>query len=536
MAPATPSEGDPSSRGGRVVVAESGETRRGSTRRRSAHRGGRGRGGRSNGGGGGGGQKKNTASNDTQVLVKFRALLDAGDPRAVEAHRRYEDEHKQLETFLAEARDLLAAPVHQPERRQPEQDKPSPPAKEEEEEEKPVVQQAVVADKVVKPPPGLPPPGLGEPVKPIGPPPGIQARAAAVPKPPPPPPPALKEEVEEETIPEPPPGIRPPGLPRVKEEKKERTLLGGGRLTVRPLEAFTSEADGTIVVRPKAKVEVEWEKEGGDCAIGLFRLGAGTNEASIVTKVPRQAHRSRGRVPFFAPRSAGSFVFRLLAETTSGRYGPSTYASSVPLEVVSTSPAELSESVAQSLVQLRDAKSSKLGALAQLARVAKHAKPEDVDLSTCVDLALDNLEAVLPGPHVVAARRRAGEIDDDENEDAVNKARRGSQSSARRQPRRVDCFRLRWHRIFWTNRRLDERGTGNRLGARCSRSTGTTPKLCSGIETAVGRIGTRRSVPKVAPSQPLRSTSPLEKFCRLSSRPKLSSSSGSRLDSVSKPF
>jgi hypothetical protein len=102
-----------------------------------------------------------------------------------------------------------------------------------------------------------------------------------------------------------------------------------GRLWVKTRESGPSQ--GTLVVRPKADIVVEWEapmavmEAMGNPEVGLFRMGVATNQSSVIAKpatyfspsalakedMDMEGLMVRSAVPFYAPRSAGTFVFRL---------------------------------------------------------------------------------------------------------------------------------------------------------------------------------------------------------------------------------
>ena len=75
-----------------------------------------------------------------------------------------------------------------------------------------------------------------------------------------------------------------------------------------------------------SKLRVDDDVEVGsrrDVSVGLFRVGAPTNDAAIVAKQGKgtveETGLARGAVAFFAPRAAGAFVF--VEEGTNGDQG-----------------------------------------------------------------------------------------------------------------------------------------------------------------------------------------------------------------------
>lgn len=290
-----------------------------------------------------------------EILAKLRTLVIDEDPKAVEAHRRFE-ETNDLEAFVAQARAILKERAS----------RKSPPPQ----------------PKVAKPPPGLAaPPGLGPP----------------------------------RNKPEPPKQEEPP-----KEEGKKhyepprKHLRGRGRASFSAFGVLGRRRDGTVEVRPKSKIEVDWEKVSvgpePDAAVGLFRVGAPTNDAVIVTKHARVAQSrgcvSRGRVPFFAPRSSGSFVFRLIDHSDPAT--KNVYATTGVFDVV-VGGNDLHESLTQADAQLDD-KNRRVPALVQIAHVAEHLRDDDARSGALSGFVKKAIGYLTVGPLTLAARRRAGEI------------------------------------------------------------------------------------------------------------------------------
>ena len=482
---------------------------------------------------------KDDGAADSDVLVRFRALVVAGDRDAEAAHRRFE-QHEDMAVFVAEARALLAKragggpPGLAAAKPEPPASAWGPPPPPPPEPASPP-RSPVIAPPSRTPPPsaGLPPglgsgglgasplgglpPGLGSssplggspaapglglglglgggapPLPPplglgSGLPPGLArlaAEAEAAPPPAPEPADARAEESVEATLrrlmlggplnepgddfaalaedvglaPKPPPPepepepeeAKPAPPPKKKWEPPRVHQRRKGRI------AYRTGGGRGAALRPRSRLTVSWELLVGDdagarfgdrkdVAVGLFRVGASTNDAAIVVKrasgnceqAPNGPLVYRGAIDFFAPRAAGSFVLRLLDApddtAANGKASPNVYATSDQLDVVVRSHDELLDSLKVTLTQLEEKGRSKLGAVAQLAVVAE-TLPETLaprgggpagagdrkcreKLRLCVARVLEELDRHVPGPYGVACRRRAGELEAPESDAA----------------------------------------------------------------------------------------------------------------------
>ncbi|KAH8062269.1 RNA uridylyltransferase [Aureococcus anophagefferens] len=452
---------------------------------------------------------KDDAAADSDVLVRFRALVVAGDRDAEAAHRRFE-QHEDMAVFVAEARALLAKragggpPGLAAAKPEPPASAWGPPPPPPPEPASPP-RSPVIAPPSRTPPPsaGLPP-GLGSGglgASPLGLPPGLVVVAArrfargAGPRPRPGP----RRRAAPAAAPGPrqrpaagaraargrgraaPPAPEPADAREESVEATLRRLMLGGPLN-EPGDDFAALAEDVGLApkppppepepepeeaKPAPPPKKKWEPprpahgvlgassattrgarfgDRKDVAVGLFRVGASTNDAAIVVKrasgnceqAPNGPLVYRGAIDFFAPRAAGSFVLRLLDapddNAANGKASPNVYATSDQLDVVVRSHDELLDSLKVTLTQLEEKGRSKLGAVAQLAVVAE-TLPETLaprgggragagdrkcreKLRLCVARVLEELDRHVPGPYGVACRRRAGELEAPESDAA----------------------------------------------------------------------------------------------------------------------
>mmetsp|Transcript_1312 Transcript_1312/g.1696 ORF Transcript_1312/g.1696 Transcript_1312/m.1696 type:complete len:755 (-) Transcript_1312:686-2950(-) len=238
------------------------------------------------------------------------------------------------------------------------------------------------------------------------------------------------------------------------ETKKQyipaRIMVNGGKLNLQAPEIVRRTADG-IVVRPKARLDIDWEKTvigtgGPRVAVGLFRLGAISNDNAVVIKT---AHRygagrkdgsnyiiARGRVPFFAPRTPGIFIFRLLdAQQPANR---KVYGISCTM-TVAVGWSDLLEQLDQAVESLTAKNDSSIkfikptiltNLIAIFSELPRATKVRAEYFASCRDrtaqciFAIDTfLQRQQPGPSCLAAMRKAGEFqldDDTEQEKSDN--------------------------------------------------------------------------------------------------------------------
>ena len=474
---------------------------------------------------------------DSDVLLAFGALLKTGDAAAQAAHARYEA-HEDQARFIEDARRLLAmsAGERAATRAPPPGMAPPPPPG------MPGSPRRAAA-------PAAPHPGSTSPRRPPGLPPGLA---------PPPPsvdhlPPglaALALEVHSEAAP--PPGLRPtatddkdvaaalsaliggpapePVKPKFKWVPPRVHKRRGGRV------AFSAPDNTKGPLRPRARLDVSWELKVDaeeavgtqrDVSVGLFRVGAPTNDAAIVAKQGRGAVEevglARGTVAFFAPRAAGAFVFRLLDPEPPGRQqiskmerpkaSSNVYATSDKLDVIVRTHDDLLDSLKASLQQLEEPGRSRLGALQQLAVVAETlpaslapkrqihiggragstAEKRCRDkLRACLARCLDELAKHVPGPLTLATRRRADELpfhEDETETDVLTREQAWSVLSEEDEQSARDAFEV--ERVTKIKKQRNEDRRARDVHAACRR-------LCAAFN---GNSASRQWLESAAPEQ-----------------------------------
>ena len=322
----------------------------------------------------------------------------------------------------------------------------------------------------------------------------------------------------------------PPPKPKKKWEPPRVHVRRGGRVS------FTAPDGQKGPLRPRARLDVSWELrvdddvEVGsrrDVSVGLFRVGAPTNDAAIVAKQGKgtveETGLARGAVAFFAPRAAGAFVFRLLDPEPPGQQqkpkserpkaSSNVYATSDKLDVVVRTHDDLLDSLKASLQQLEEPGRSRLGALQQLAVVAEtlpaSLAPKRLThvggrsgssaekkcrekLRACLARCLDELAKNVPGPLTLATRRRADELPfdvDETEEDALTRERAWSVLSEEDEVAARDAFEQQ--RVAKIKKQRNDDRRARDVHAACRR-------LCAAFN---GNSASRQWLESAAPEQ-----------------------------------